>query len=168
MYELFGKHRQDLNEVRRLCLICHGLDLTGNQLFQASTYENSSESTEIVFENLVSGMLLSLAVAIRINIYQGNFQNQEQHCLADCGFYYHDDELICKSFTIKDVCDKIIHADSMSKATFPPEILKGAKPTIQLKGKQAQRTWTLDLSIELFTETVLNYIDKIENKMANL
>lgn len=166
MPEIFGRHRQDLNEVRRLCLICHGLDLTSDKLFSDSTYNNSSESTKVVFQNLVSGTLLNLAAAIRINIYQGIFQGQERHHLAHCGFYYDDEELVAKDFTIKDVCDKIIHAESISKEAFPPEVLRGAKVVMQLKGTHQGRRWTLDLSIELFTEAVLNYLDDIEATYA--
>ena len=166
MQEIFGKHRQDLNEVRRLCLICHGLDLTSDKLFSDSTYNNSSEATKVAFQNLVSGTLLNLAVSIRINIYQGIFQEHERCHLTHCGFYYDDEKLVGKDFTIKDVCDKIIHAESISKEALPPELLRGAKVVMQLKGTHQGRRWTLDLSIELFTEAVLNYLDDIETNHA--
>lgn len=166
MQEIFGRHRQDLNEVRRLCIICHGLDLTSDKLFSDSTYNNSSEATKVVFQNLVSGTLLNLAVAIRINIYQGTLQDQDRCHLTHCGFYYDDEELVGKDFTIKDVCDKIIHAESISKEAFPPAFLGDAKMLMQLKGTHQGRRWTLDLSIELYTEAVLNYLDNIEATYA--
>ncbi len=166
MKELFGKHRQDFDEVRRLCLICHGLDLTSNVLFSNSTYRLSSESTERVFQNLVSGSLLNLAVSIRINIYQGNELEIESRRLSHCGFYYYDDELVGKEFSIKDVCDKIIHADTVSKACLPPEMLINNKLAMQFKGKHNRKAWTLDLSVELFTEAVLSLLDGLENGMS--
>jgi hypothetical protein len=137
-------------------------------LFNASTYDASSEATKAVFQNLVSGTLLNLAVAIRVNIYQGKLPNHQENCpLTHCGFYYDNEEMFCKEFTIKDVCDKIIHADTFSKEAFPPKMLGNAKMTIQLKGTHQSRLWTLDLSIELFTEAVLNYLDTLEAEASN-
>lgn len=162
MREILGRHRQDLNEIRRLCLICHGLDRTSDTLFSDSTYGVSSEATNAVFQNLVSGSLLSLAVAIRVNIYQGKLKEQENCPLTHRGFYCDDEEMVGRDFTIKDVCDKIIHADTISKEAFPPGIPGNAKTTTQLKGTHQGHPWTSSLSIELFTEAVLNFVDSLE------
>jgi hypothetical protein len=166
MTEIFGKHRQDYDDVRRLCLICHGLDLTSSMLFSNSTYKCASENTKRIFQNLVSGSLLNLAVAIRINIYQGKILGSEYSRLLHCGSYYEDRELICKEFTIKDVCDKIIHAHTMSKEAIPPKILGDSKMTMQFKGERNSKSWTMDLSVELFTEAVLNFLDELEKEAA--
>lgn len=162
MNEILGKHRQDFNEIRRLCLICHGLDLTSDKLFSDSTYNNKLGITNEVYQNLISGILLNLAAAIRINIYQGTLPKQKNFPITHCGFYYDDEELIGKEFTIKDVCDKIIHADSISKEALPPHILVNSKMAVQFKGIHKRRAWTLDISIELFTEAVLNLLDELE------
>ncbi len=166
MNEIFGKHRQDINEVRRLCLICHGLDLTSDKLFNNSTYKKESNVTKEVFQNLVSGNLLNLAVAIRINIYQGKFEKQKDFPFTHCGYYYDDENRDIKNFTLKDVCDKIIHADTISKVALPPKIMGDSKMTIQLQGKHRKRVWTLDLNLERFVETVLNYLDQLEKDNA--
>lgn len=157
MTEIFGKHSQDYNEIRRLCLICHGLDLSSSMLFSNSTYNCASETTKQVFQNLVSGSLLNLAVSLRVNIYQGRLVGPEYSGLLHCGFYYDDQDLVSKEFTIKDVCDKIIHADAVSKEALPAHILGDSKMTMQFKGKHNRKSWTFDLSVELFTEAVLNY-----------
>ena len=162
MSEILGKHRQDFNEVRRLCLICHGLDLSSDKLFSNSTYNNKLSLTKEIYNNLLSGSLLNLAAAIRINIYQGKFAKQTNFPISHCGFYFDDEELAQKEFTIKDVCDKIIHADSICKEAFPPAVLGNSKVAMQLKGKHNGRAWTLDISIELFTEAVLNLLDDLE------
>ena len=106
--------------------------------------------------------MLNLAVAIRVNIYQGKMGEEGMVSLSNCAFYYDDEKLVEEDITIKDVCDKIIHADTISKEAISPEILGDSKMTMQLKGKYHGRPWTLDLSIEHFTEAVLNYLDQLE------
>lgn len=167
MEELFGIHKQDFDEVRRLCLICHGLDRTSDVLFSDSNYNCASDNTRLVFHNLTSGMLLSLAVAIRINIYQNNIISLENDELRNCGSYYLDNELVTKQFPIKDVCDKIIHANLISKVAIPLEITRGSKVAMQFRGKHRGKSWTLDLSIEHFAEAVLNLLDELERNSPN-
>ncbi len=162
MSEIFGQHRQDLNEVRRLCLICHGLDLTSDKLFSDSTYDERLDVTRGVFQNLVSSSLLSLAVSIRINLYQDNLKNSNDVDLSGCGIFYEHQEMRTKPFMIKHVCDKIIHADEIYKEASPSRIFSESKLLTQFKGKYNGKGWTMDLSIEHFTEAVLNYMDKLE------
>ncbi|ADO00801.1 hypothetical protein Gbem_4101 [Citrifermentans bemidjiense Bem] len=162
MKEIFGKHVQDFDEVRRLCLICHGLERTGDILFTDSTYNNKTNCTERVYKNLASGALLNLAVSMRINLYQDGRINLDTSKLTHCGFYYCDHELIGQEFSLKDICDKIIHANTVSKEVIPQEVVGSSKSTIQFKGVHHKRSWTLDLSIELFVEAVLNLLDELE------
>jgi len=107
---------------------------------------------------------LNLAVALRVNIYQGKMTGPKYAKLLHCGFLYDDNDLVSKEFTIKDVCDKIIHADTVSKEALPPHILGDSKMTMQFKGKHNRKSWTLDLSVELFTEAVLNFVDELEHE----
>ena len=164
MKSIIEQHRQDFNEIRRLCLICHGLDLTSKSLFTDSTYDGRSTDTEIVLQNMISGGLLNLAVALRINIYQKKLTGYSDENISSCVFYYEEPDLISELITIKDVCDKIIHADSVSLDALPKEITGDAKPCMQLKGTYRKKEWTLDISLELFTEAVLNFLDKLENE----
>jgi len=165
MKEIFGKHRQDLSEVRRLCLLCHGLELTSDKLFNGSTYLNKGSKTKSIFQNLFSNHLLSLAAAIRVNLYQNEFKASAIK-LSHCGFYYEDPERVHKEFSVKDVSDKIIHATSISKAAFPRNFLRDSKMLIQFKGEHHDHPWTLDLSVELFTEAILNHLDELEGVEA--
>jgi hypothetical protein len=167
MYEILGAHRQDFAEVRRLCLICHGLDLSSDKLFNDSTYNNKLNATKEVYQNLVSGSLLSLAVAIRINIYQGKLEKQREFPITHCCFCFDDEGRIHEDFKIKDVCDKIIHADSITKHALPSAVLGNTKMLMQLKGKHNGKIWILDISLELFAEAVLNLLDNLEENMPN-
>jgi hypothetical protein len=163
MIELCDKHRQDYSEIRKLCLVCHGLDLTGDKLFSDSTYGNGNELTKDIFNSTLSGFLLNLAIAIRVNIYQNNFGRHKDHFINHCGGIYDKDELQIAHLTIKDVCDKIIHADYFLKEAYPPDQFGKCKMCIQMKGSYQKRKWIMDLSIELFSEAVLNYLDSLEN-----
>lgn len=165
MNQLLSKYKQDFDEVRRLCLQCHGLDLTTTTLFATSTYTNPSANTKSVLDSLLSSGLLNLAVAIRINIYQGWVNGAEESLDMDAASYYYDDEMVAKCATIKEVCDKIIHADSVTKPIFPRELLEhDVKLTFQFKGSHYRQGWTLNLCLVLFTESVLNLLDRIESQ----
>jgi len=165
MSEIFGQHRQDLNEVRRLCLICHGLDLTSDKLFSDSTYNEKLSITRGIFQNLVSSSILSLAVSIRINLYQNNFKDIANVDLSHCAHYYSHSNMKQKEISIKDVCDKIIHANDFFKNAFPKELNLGEhKVWSQFNGVHRKENWTLNISVEHFVEAVLNYLDVIEDQ----
>lgn len=167
MDEVLDKHKQDFNEVRRLCLLSHGLDLTSSGIFRSSSNYDPSEQTKSVLHNLLSSTLLNLAVSIRVNLYQGAIENRLIPLDTLAASYYEDDELICKSVRIKDVCDKIIHADTVTKPIVPVGFMYGDnRIAFQLKGKHGKKAWTLDLCLELFSEAVLILLDEIEAKTA--
>ena len=69
------------------------------------------------------------------------------------------------AFSMKDVCDKIIHADSVSRY-----MEKGVeKPTTALRGKgnRDKSEWELSMSVSLFAEGVLNWVQDIEENTAD-
>ena len=163
--ELLGSHHQDFNELRRHCLLCHGLDRSADTLFTRSSYHSPSIQTQRVFKNLVSGGLLRLAICLRANFYQD---------LLDPGIMlsmeyvsvYDDLELIVKPVSIKDVVDNIIHADSVSKEAFPRSWEGHPKMMMQFKGMRRNRSWTMDISVEHFAEAVLIIIDQADETLA--
>ena len=69
---------------------------------------------------------------------------------------------------MKQVCDKIIHADTVAKPVLPEGLWKGdSKIAIQFKGVEfGKKEWTLNIVLERFTEDVLNLLDEIESKNA--
>ncbi|MEJ1412943.1 MAG: hypothetical protein RPU90_05100 [Candidatus Sedimenticola sp. (ex Thyasira tokunagai)] len=164
MEEILNQHRQEFDEIRRLCLQCHGLDLTSSNIFSGSTYETPSDRTKSVLHSMLSSSLLNLAVSIRVNLYQGTIKNKLIPLKTMAADIYDDEELIIKEVTIKDVCDKIIHADSVSKPIIPEVLLEhDVKISFQLKGINRKKAWTLNLCLENFTESVLILLDEIES-----
>jgi hypothetical protein len=160
MEDVLDKHKQDFNEVRRLCLICHGLDLTSSNLFTSSV---PSVQTKSVLHSLLSSSLLHLAISIRINLYQGAIKNSKEPLDIITADYYEDLELISQQTTIKDICDKIIHADTVTKPIVPKGLLEPeVKIAFQFKGTNRKEAWTLNLCLDLFTERVLSILDEME------
>lgn len=162
MQDILSSHRQDFGEIRRLCLICHGLDYSTSSLSSGQSRLLLSENLESSLQNLVSGSLLSLAIALRINLYQGKIE--PSRILPTSSWLYFDDELINRPATLKQVVDKIIHADTVIKPVFPPGILRGdTKVAIQFKGTESRKkAWTLNIVLERFAEDVLRLLDEIE------
>jgi hypothetical protein len=164
MEYVFEKHRQSFDEIRRLCFICNGLDRASSYIFTESTYTEPSDQSKLVLQNLLSSSLLHLAVSVRINLYQGIIENRPIPLETMAADYYEDDKLIVRCVSIKDVCDKIIHADTVTKPIFKKFPLeKDEKITFQLKGSNREKLWTLNLCLELFTEIVLKMVDEIEH-----
>ena len=169
MEEIIDKHKQDFDEIRRHCIICHGLDLTSSDLFSKPNDKKPSNKTRSVLHGMLSSALLNLAISIRINLYQNTIKNQSIPLNTLAASYYEDDELIYKETTIKDICDKIIHADSVSKSVLPSDLTRihveeKIHETIQLKGTKNKKRWTVDLCLDLFAEEILKLLDKIERK----
>jgi hypothetical protein len=163
MEEILDKHKQDFNEIRRLCLQCHGLDMISSHLFTSSSYKDPSDNTKSVLHSMLSSSLLNLAVSIRVNLYQKAIDNRLIPLETMAADYYEDDKLISKAVKLKDVCDKIIHADTVTKPIVPGGLLESdVKISFQLKGTNRKKNWTLNLCLDLFAESVLAILDEIE------
>jgi len=165
MRNLISKHRQDFNEIRRLCLICHGIDFTTSNFSSGNCRLKLTENLESALQNLISSSLLNLAVAIRVNLYQKSISNRNLQ-LPESSWIYYGKELIERPATLKKVCDKIIHADTVAKPVFPESHWKrDCKIAIQFKGVEfGSKDWTLNIVLERFAEDVLNLLDEIEDK----
>jgi hypothetical protein len=167
MQEILSKHRQDFSEIRRLCLICHGLDYSTSSFSSSQPRLHLSENLESSLQNLISSSLLSLAIALRINLYQGIIDKAYLE-LPDSSWLYFDEELIDRPATIKQVIDKIIHADTVVKPVLPSGLWKSdTKIAIQFKGTEfGKKDWTLNIILERFAEDVLRLLDEVEAQSA--
>ncbi|MDO3381201.1 hypothetical protein [Gilvimarinus algae] len=168
MDEIFGKYRQDFSEIRRLCLVCHGLDLSTSALSSDLSTWVLSEATNSALQNLVSSTLLHLAIAIRTNLYQKRIKGSDIR-LENSAWFYYDEELIERPATLKQVCDKIVHADTFSKSIYPKEFADRAdKIATQIRGAEHNRkAWTMNLVLDLLAEDILSMLDQIEANVPN-
>lgn len=158
MHTLLPAHRISYQAIRSLAIECHALDLSAFTLFVDGTHR-SSKSTKIAYEELLSSKLLMLAISLRTQFYQGVSPIDTVDYVIDCGFLDSNTKgnVVERPFSIKDVCDKLIHADEV-KRDFIDE--KNGLLTI-LHGNERGSTWTFHISMSLFAESVLNWLDEL-------
>lgn len=152
-----NSHRVSFNRIRRLAIECHALDLAVGTLFDSGTY-SPSQRTRAAHDELLSEKLLALAISIRTKFYQGVPWKGTEHYLLERHIDNSDgrDVRIPETLTIKDVCDKIIHADTVERDIIESEW----GYTTVFAGKKRNDPWTLILSISLFAEGVLTWLDE--------
>lgn len=159
--DLFGTHRISVEAIRRLAVECHALDVSAVRLLVDTTV-NELGCIRATYEELFSETLLSLAIALRTKFYQGVSEKDTERFVAHSAFLLVTDKEVIKAFTIKDVCDKVIHAESIIR----PLDDGTAQPVTQVRGTQQGAPWVLHISTGLFCEGVLNWLASIEAASA--
>jgi hypothetical protein len=157
--DLFGKHQISFESIRRLAIECHALDAGAIELLVDTTV-NAPGKIQTVYEELFSEKLLSLAVGIRTKFYQGTKHEGTEKYVSHCGFLFSfkDGNEKITGFSIKDICDKIIHADNLSR-----NMRNGTRhPITKLNGQFGKEPWELQFSTGLFCEGVLNWVESLE------
>jgi hypothetical protein len=158
--ELFGTHKVSYDTLRSLAIQCHALDITAYHLLFDSTHIDEDGKTKAIYEELFTNKLLALAIALRTKFYQGLDHKATIPQVSHCGFLYsykQTEESII-NVSIKDICDKIIHADSVSR--FLEQGID--KPTTTLQGRYKGNNWELSMSVSLFAEAVLNWVQIVQ------
>jgi len=161
--ELLGTHKVTFGQLRLLAIQCHALDISAYHLLLDSTHTDGVEKTQEIFEELFTSQLLSLAIALRTKFNQGLDHKATVPYMSCCGLLYKykkngKEETI--NFSMKDVCDKIIHAERISR-----QLETGVqKPTTSLLGtnNRDKSNWELSMSLSLFSEAVLNWIHSVD------
>ncbi len=161
MIELFGKHKISSGFVKSLSIDCLSLDLVAFNLFVDGIHFDGSDRTKQIYEEKLSTSLLSLAVAVRTLLYQGIEEKASCPNVTCCGFYESDNPEDKALVSIKDICDKIIHADSIARY-FEKTQEVDQNPITSIKGMHNKKSWNLEISISLFCEAILNWMDKLE------
>jgi hypothetical protein len=154
--DLFGTHKISVETIRRLAVECHALDVCAVRLLIDTTVDEPN-SLRTCYEELFSEKLLSLAIALRTKFYQGIPSKGTEKFVSHSAFLLVTNKESIKSFTIKDVCDKIIHAESISR----PLNDGTAQPITQVRGTHQTIPWVLHVSTSVFCEGVLNWLASI-------
>jgi len=160
-------HVSSFEAVRALAIQCHALDLSGAELLFASTHVDRGEKTKSAYLEQFTGLLLRLAIALRTKFYQGYDDRSTVPYVAHCGslFTYGQANEESVEFSMKDVCDKIIHAVTFEK-DLEAEIEKA--PTT-LCGKTPEGVeWELSVFVGLFAEAVLNWARDMESRNGQI
>jgi len=162
---ILGMHRVSWDAVRRLAVECHALDAAAFILLSDSILDDKDGKTRTVYEELFTDRLLALAIALRTKFNQGVSAADTKRYSLDCGILYRLEQDVEKGpveFTFNDICNKIIHADSIHKSveTSHEAKITTLQGTEQRHGKKI--SWRLGLSVTLFTESILNWVAKNE------
>lgn len=164
MSSIIEQHVQTFDEIRRIGLICHGLDLSSCQLFSCSQEYQPSSSIQRVLSGSLSSGLLHFAIAIRVNIYQSSLMGIEKRLLPWWASFYYKDEMKSQSIDLKTVCDKIIHANTVDKSVLPAQLTRDSKTCMHFIGLHKKREWVMDIPVSWFVEYVFALLDEIESK----
>lgn len=160
--KLHGTHKVSFDTVRSLAIFCHALDISAYHLLYDSTHTDKDGRTKATYEELLTTQLLALAIALRTKFYQGQDHEATVPYVLHCGFLfkYKNGKEQSVTFSIKDVCDKIIHANAVFR-----HLERGVeKPTTTLQGQaQDKSEWELSMSISLFAEAVLNWVQDVQD-----
>jgi hypothetical protein len=145
-----------------MALRCYALDVAAEPLLLNGTHTDLNGKTKAEYEELYSTELLSLAIALRTLFYQGMDPKGSASFVAASGLLYRYNSLAEETvpFTVKDVCDKIIHATTISK-----HLERGiANSATMLEGAETRGTsWQLSFSVTLFVEGLLEWLNTQED-----
>ena len=155
-----GTYDIGTDHIRALAIQCHALDVQSDRLFNSETVCGHSERIRQTHNRLLSTSLLSLAVSIRVSLAPQPEYDSPSSGITACGIFLEGKpKPKVPGFSIKDVCDKLIHADRISKP-----IEKGVQgATHTLIGKWNKR-WEFGLGVQILCEWVLKWLDEIDER----
>lgn len=160
--ELLGIYKISFDTLRSAAIQCYALDTAAYPLLLDSTHACKTGKTQSIYEELFTEQLLAFAIALRTKFYQGLDYKNTASYISAAGLLYkyknNTEETI--TFSVKDICDKIIHANKISR-TLEPGI---SLPTTTFHGCDIDKSkWELSISVTLFMEGVLSWLQDIEN-----
>lgn len=157
--KLTGQHSVSFDAIRALAIECHALDLSAKELLFFPVHCDDNGLTRATYNELFTSKLLALAIALRTKFYQGTPYQDTIQYMEHVGFLEIDTKNFSKGwkFTIKDVCDKIIHADAVDRQfdgdfTRPLTLLEGTGP--------GTTKWTLGFSVAHFCDCLIWWLNE--------
>jgi hypothetical protein len=157
--KILGQHKVSTNYIRSLAIDCLALDAVAFNLFVTGIHADEVGKTKEIYEEKLSSSLLNLAVAVRTLIYQGHSGFKD---VSYCGFYESANQQDKAAVTIKDISDKLIHADSISRE-FEVGTSTEREPITIIEGNYQKNEWDLKISVSLYCESVLNWMNQLDN-----
>ena len=104
--------------------------------------------------------LLNLAISIRVSLCQER-EYASTGMIEPAGVFLEGGPET-GGFSIKDVCDELIHADQIRKPIEP-----GVRRTgCELSGSRSGQRWVIGLGVQIFCEYVLKWLDEIEGRQT--
>jgi hypothetical protein len=154
-----GKYEIGLDDIRALAIKCHAFDVQFDLLFNGPTICGSTDRIRRTYNRLLSTALLKLAIAIRVSLAEEP-EYVSIGMVEPAAIFLEDGSRSNRRFSVKDICDKLIHADRIYKPTEPG--VRGAG--CELAGHHRGQKWVLGLGVRVFCEYVLRWLDELEER----
>jgi len=158
--EFLGQHAVSFQAVRALSIECHALDQSAYELLLLPVHNDSRGLTKATYDELLTSKMLAMAISLRTKFYQGTpYEGTEEYLEHVVLFEQESKGKVANNFTLKDVCDKIIHADSVVRQFKGKE----QKPHTILTGlAQGGVKWTLSFSLAHLADSILWWLEDVE------
>ncbi len=157
-----GRYNVGIDHIRSLAITCLALDGLFDALFNSQTICGYSLRISDSYDRLFSVSLLNLAISIRVSLSGEPEYKMKNLGVAACGAFEFGGPNKDGEFTIKDVCDKIIHATKISKPIERGVVGACSK----LSGHNNKEPWEFDLGVGIFCEWVLKWLEDIEVRLV--
>lgn len=159
-----GRYKIGTERIRSLAVTCHALDIQFDSLFNAETICDKAPALTESYDKLFATNLLGLAVSIRVSLNQDPGYRAVTSGVGACGLFDAGAPREDGGFAVKDVCDKIIHADDIFKPPEPGVRRAGCR----LRGTHRGKSWEFGLGVGIFCEYVLEWLDRIDSADLDL
>jgi hypothetical protein len=153
-----GKYEIGIDHIRALAIDCHALDVQFDYLFNQPTICGSSDKIYRAYNRLLSTTLLNLAISIRVSL--GTEPEYASNGIVEPAAIFLQGRPDTGGFSIKDICDKLIHADRIYRPKEPGVVGAGC----ELSGRHKGQQWVLGLGVRIFSEYVLRWLDQLEER----
>jgi hypothetical protein len=154
-----GKYEVGLDDIRALAIECHALDHQFDSLFNQPTICGTTDRICRTYNRLLSTALLNLAISVRVSLALEP-KYTATGMIEAAGIFLQGGRTGHRGFSVKDICDKLIHADQIRK---PIEAgVRGAG--CELSGSQFGQPWVFGLGVQIFCECVLQWLDELEER----
>jgi len=158
-----GSYNIGTDHIRALAIQCHALDIQFDRLFNADSICGYSDRIYETYNRLLSTCLLNLAISIRVSLKAEPKYSRTDAGISNCGIFEDPGPHGDGSFSLKDVCDKLIHAEQI----FKP-IERGVQGAgCQLIGRHRGKRWELGLGVQILCEYVLKWLDEIDERTVS-
>jgi len=156
-----GSYDIGFDRIRTLAIQCHALDVQFDRLFNSDTICGQSDRIQRAYNRLLHTTLLNLAISIRVSL--ANEAKYKDGHIGPAGLFLVGGPASGR-FSIKDICDKIIHAVRIIKPI--EREMKGAG--CELQGTQHGEPWAFGLGVQIFSEYILLWMDELNERTLAL
>lgn len=117
----------------------------------------------MTYNRFFSTCLLNLAISIRVSLKEEPEYSRANTRMSNCGIFEDRGSHGNDSFSFKDVCDKLIHAEQIFKPIERGVTDAGCKLIGSYRGEPRE----LGLGVQILCEYVLKWVDEIDARAGS-